>query len=204
MDISKADVTHAQQLSRASGVTGAVCPARAPILRGLQSGLSEAIEDKADTFTDVSSLRISTWSSRAYSASHAVFHAVEVPNNLRETIRTGALAGLHPLAIAVQVAKKLDIWSGLLRYEGDASKALAPMGPVEAQQYVHICWEKFLGPLWDAVTVLDREGQGSGRRIAFRLSQLATRGCHMRRMNQCIKTSALCGSWSVLPLYIPH
>ena len=52
------------------------------------------------------------------------------------------------------------------------SRTYSRMGPVEAQQYVQSCWEKFLGPLWDAVTVLDREGQGSGRRIAYRLSQL--------------------------------
>jgi len=130
MDISKADVTHAHQLSRAPGVTGAVCPERGPMLRELQTGLSEAIEDKADTFTGGSSLRISTWSSRAYSASPAaVFQAVEVPHNLREIIRTGTLAGLHPLVIAVQMAKKLNIWDGLLRYEGDSSKALALLKP---------------------------------------------------------------------------
>ena len=97
---------------------------------------------------------------------------MEVSHNLREIIRTGTLAGLHPLVIAVQMAKKLNIWDGLLRYEGDTSKAPAPMGPVDAQHYVQSCWEKILGPLWDAVTVLDREGQGSGRRIAYCLSRL--------------------------------
>ena len=172
MDISKADVTFAQQLSRASGVSGAVCPERGPILREMQMGLSEAIDDKADTFSEGTALRIATWSSRAYSASLYVFPAVEVPHNLREAVRTGAIAGLHPLAIAMQLAKKLDIWDGLLRYEGDASKAHAPMGPVEAQHFVQGCLEKFLGPLWDAATVLDREGQGSGRRITFRLGQM--------------------------------
>ena len=96
MEISTADVIFAQQLSRASGVSGAVCPTRGPMLRELQSGLSEAIEDKADTFSDGTALRIATWSSRAYSASLPVFSAVEVPHNLREAVRTGAMQDSTP------------------------------------------------------------------------------------------------------------
>lgn len=90
LDISKDDVAHAHRLSRALGVAGAVCPERGPMLREMQTGLSEAIEVTADTFTEGTSLRIATWSSRAQTVSLSVFPAVEVPNNLREIIRTGA------------------------------------------------------------------------------------------------------------------
>ena len=128
----------------------------------MQSGLVDAIGEKVDTFAEGSSLRIETWPSRAYSASPSVFSAVEVPQSVCETIRTGALAGLHPFAIAVQLAEKLDIWYGLGQYKSGTSNAQAPMGPVETQHFVQDCWESFLGPLWDAVTVLDRKGQGSG------------------------------------------
>ena len=101
-----------------------------------------------------------------------VFSAVEVPQSVCETIRTGALAGLHPFAITVQLAEKLDIWHGLGQYRSGTSNAQAPMGPVETQHFAQGCWEYFLGPLWDAVTVLDREGQGLGRRIASMLSRM--------------------------------
>jgi len=172
LGINKTDVTFAQQLSRASGVPGAVCPDRGHVLREMQSGLTDAIGEKADTFAEGSSLRIETWPSRAHSASPSVFSAVEVPQSVCETIRTGALAGLHSFAITVQLAEKLDIWNGLWQYKSGTSNAQAPMGPVETQHFVQDCWESFLGPLWDAVTGLDREGQGSGRRIAYMLSRM--------------------------------
>lgn len=148
LDISKDDVAHAHRLSRALGVAGAVCPERGPMLREMQTGLSEAIEVTADTFTEGTSLRIATWSSRAQTVSLSVFPAVEVPNNLREIIRTGA-SRTSPFgsSSAIGKEKKLYTWEGLLRYEDDTSKAHAPMGPVAAQHNVQSCLEYFLGPL---------------------------------------------------------
>ena len=61
LGINKTDVTFAQQLSRASGVPGAVCPDRGHALREMQSGLTDAIGEKADTFAEGSSLRIEPW-----------------------------------------------------------------------------------------------------------------------------------------------
>ena len=111
LGINKTDVTFAQQLSRASGVPGAVCPDRGHVLREMQSGLTDAIGEKADTFAEGSSLRIETWPSRAYSASPSVFSAVETcaAKRLRDH-SDRSLSRTPPFRNSSAIGEKLDIY----------------------------------------------------------------------------------------------